>query len=89
MRHISSHLRHFSDETFASLQVRNYHGRGQLLQGKLGRLQIGSRNAALNAAWFRLAGFRDVLDRAFVEAELLVAALACGLSEQEARKVMR
>jgi len=49
----------------------------------------GTRNARLNVAWFRLAAFRDVLNRAHVEAELLRAADAAGLPEREARKVLR
>jgi hypothetical protein len=49
----------------------------------------GSRNCRLNRAWWRLAQFKDVLDRGEVERELLAAALAAGLSEREARRVLR
>lgn len=49
----------------------------------------GERNERLNKAWWRLAQFKDVLTRAQAERELLAAALASGLSETEARKVLR
>lgn len=49
----------------------------------------GQRNNALNKAWFRMAQFRDAVDRAEVEAALMDAAQAVGLSEREARAVMR
>lgn len=49
----------------------------------------GQRNNALNKAWFRMAQLRDAVERSEVEAALLDAALTVGLSETEARKVMR
>ena len=49
----------------------------------------GSRNSRLNKAWWRCAQFRDVLERALVEQELLAAAVAAGLPEREARRVLR
>jgi hypothetical protein len=49
----------------------------------------GSRNDALNRAWWRCAQFRDVLPRSEAEGELLAAGLASGLSEREIRKVLR
>lgn len=49
----------------------------------------GQRNNALNKAWFRMAQLRDAIDRGEVEAALLDVALAVGLTEREAKQVMR
>jgi len=49
----------------------------------------GSRNHRLFAAWKRCAEFKDVIPRADAERELMAAALAAGLPEPEARKVLR
>lgn len=49
----------------------------------------GQRNNALNRAWHRMAQFRDAIERREAEAVLLQAAIDCGLSEREARQVMR
>lgn len=49
----------------------------------------GQRNNALNKAWFRMAQLRHSISRGEVEAALLDAALTVGLSEREARQVMR
>lgn len=49
----------------------------------------GQRNNELNKAWFRMAQLRGAISRGEVEDALLDAALAVGLTEREARAVMR
>lgn len=49
----------------------------------------GGRNDALNKAWFRMAQLRDVIGEQEARDALLDAALTVGLSENEARKVLR
>lgn len=49
----------------------------------------GERNNALNKAWFRMVTFKDVVSADEARAALLDAALAVGLTEAEARKVLR
>lgn len=49
----------------------------------------GQRNNELNKAWFRMAQLRGAVTRGEVEEALLDAALAVGLTEREARAVMR
>lgn len=49
----------------------------------------GQRNNALNKAWFRMATFKDVISESEARDALLDAALTVGLTESEARKVLR
>jgi hypothetical protein len=56
---------------------------------KVAEAAEGERNNLLNWAWHKLAGFRDVLQKADVHSTLLKAAESCGLSEREALKVLR
>jgi hypothetical protein len=49
----------------------------------------GQRNNELNKAWYRMAQLRGAVDRAEVEAALMDAAITVGLTEREARAVMR
>jgi hypothetical protein len=49
----------------------------------------GERNQRLNNVWYRLSGFRDVLDENRARSLLLSAARDCGLDDAEAEKVLR
>ncbi len=49
----------------------------------------GERNNALNKAWFRMVTFKDVIEADEARSALLDAALTVGLTDIEARKVLR
>jgi hypothetical protein len=49
----------------------------------------GGRNDALNRAWWRIAQFRDVIDKSEAFETLREAALHCGLEEREIETVLR
>jgi len=56
---------------------------------KVAEMGESNRNEILNWAWHKAGGFADVVPKSEARAALLEAAMACGLPEREALKVLR
>jgi hypothetical protein len=56
---------------------------------RVARSGKGERNSVLHWAWCRMAELADVIPKPDARAELLRAAIACGLHETEALQVLR